>query len=387
MKALTYILFSLCFIMLFSVNSHAQTITVGAEQPVSYLPLLKGKKVGLVVNQTSVVQGKHLVDFLLGEGVDISYIFAPEHGFRGDHDAGATVKSDIDTKTKLPVISIYGKNKKPAKALMQALDVIVFDIQDVGVRFYTYLSSMHYMMEAAADNNKHFIVFDRPNPNIKYVDGPILEESFKSFVGMHPIPILHGMTLGELAQMIKGQGWLSSKNALNLTIVPVKNYTRNSQYSLPIKPSPNLPNDQSIQLYPSLTFFEPTVVSIGRGTPFPFQVIGHNDYAIGDFKFMPVSSPGSASRPKLMDVQLRGQDLRKSTIHGLDLGPLIQWHNLFKENNQEFFKHPKFMDKLAGTDKLRKSIELGESSQQIKATWQKDLAAFKQLRTEYLIYE
>jgi uncharacterized protein YbbC (DUF1343 family) len=388
MKTLKLFFSSIFFIMMASIHftSHAESIIVGAEQPTEYLPLLKGKKVGLVVNQTSTVQGKHLVDFLLNHQVDIKYIFAPEHGFRGDHDAGASVKDNIDPLTQLPVISIYGKNKKPSQDIIKQLDVIIFDIQDVGVRVYTYLSSMHYMMEAAADAGKNFIVFDRPNPNIQFVDGPILEPEFASFVGMHPIPLLHGMTLGELAKMIKGQGWLTSKNTLNLNVIPVKNYSRSREYSLPVKPSPNLPNDQSIQLYPSLTFFESTFVSIGRGTDFPFQVIGHNKYFIGDFEFMPVSMPGSAVTPKLMNVSLTGQDLRNSKISGLDLHPLVRWYQVFKQHNQTFFKYPKFMDKLAGTDKLRKSIQLGLSAKQIKLEWQKGLTDFKRLRAEYLIY-
>ena len=389
MKTLKLFFSSIFFIAMASIHftSHAESIIVGAEQPLEYLPLLKGKKVGLVVNQTSTVQGKHLVDFLLSHEVDIKYIFAPEHGFRGDHDAGASVKDNIDPLTQLPVISIYGKNKKPSQDIISKLDVIIFDIQDVGVRFYTYLSSMHYMMEAAADAGKNFIVFDRPNPNIQFVDGPILEPEFASFVGMHPIPLLHGMTLGELAKMIKGQGWLKSKNTLNLSVISVKNYTRNSAYSLPVKPSPNLPNDQSIQLYPSLTFFESTFVSIGRGTDFPFQVIGHNEYFIGDFEFMPISMLGSAVKPKLMDTLLTGQDLRSSKINGLNLQPLLQWYQVFKEHNEPFFKYPKFMDKLAGTDKLRKSIQAGINVQQIKAQWNKGLLKFKQLRAEYLIYK
>jgi uncharacterized protein YbbC (DUF1343 family) len=218
------------------------------------------------------------------------------------------------------------------------------------------------------------------------VNGPILEADFSSFVGMHPIPVLHGMTLGELAKMISGQGWLTSKNELDLHVIPVKNYTRSSVYSLPIKPSPNLPNDQSIQLYPSLTFFESTVVSIGRGTEFPFQVIGHNQYSIGDFNFTPISMPGSALNPKLMDKLLAGQDLRNSTMNGLDLQPFIQWYQAFAKHDEVFFKYPEFMDKLAGTDKLRKSIQAGSSLQKIEDSWQQGLSNFKQLRAKYLIY-
>jgi len=388
MKTLNVFFIRILFIVIssLSVTSYAESIIVGAEQSAEFLPLLQGEKVGLIVNQTSMVDGQHLVDFLLSKHVDIKYIFAPEHGFRGDHDAGSFVKDNIDPLTQLPVISIYGKNKKPPEDLIKQLDVIIFDIQDVGVRFYTYLSSMHYMMEAAADAGKRFIVFDRPNPNIKFVNGPILLAQFSSFVGMHPIPVLHGMTLGELATMIKGEGWLASKNTLDLQVVAVKNYTRNSSYSLPVKPSPNLPNDKSIQLYPSLTFFESTVVSVGRGTDFPFQVIGHNKHFIGDFQYTHISMKGSALKPKLMNNLLTGQDLRSSKIHGLDLQPLVQWYKIFEKHKKVFFKHPEFMDKLAGTDKLRKSIQSGDSIQQIEASWQPGLTNFKQLRGQYLIY-
>jgi uncharacterized protein YbbC (DUF1343 family) len=359
---------------------------VGAAQIEAYLPLLVNKRVGLVVNQTSRVGDQHLVDFLRAHQVDVHTIFAPEHGFRGDHDAGALVKNNIDQATGIEVISIYGKNKKPDIAITSQLDVIIFDIQDVGVRFYTFLSSMHYMMESAADVKAKFIVLDRPNPNIEFVDGPVLEPEFSSFVGMHPIPLLHGMTLAELAQMIKGEQWLSSQNDLDLQVVTIKNYTRTSRYSLPVKPSPNLPNDISINLYPSLGFFEATEISIGRGTDFPFQVIGHDKVAISDFEFMPISTPGSALTPKLMDTPLKGTDLRASTQRGLDLNYLMQWYLAFQPQAQAFFKYPGFMDKLAGTDKLRKSIEAGESVTKIKQAWSADIEKFKRLRQPYLIY-
>lgn len=388
MKLFNYIVSCLfCVVISLSSNSHAQSIIVGAEQWPLYQPLLKDKKVGLVVNQTSMVNGQHLVDFLLSKKVKVKAIFAPEHGFRGNHDAGAVVDNNIDAKTNLPIISIYGKNKKPSQDVLTDLDVILFDIQDVGLRFYTYLSSMHYMMEASADANIPFIVLDRPNPNIAFVDGPILEEKFKSFVGMHPIPILHGMTLAELALMIKGEGWLNTENALNLHVISVKHYARNNHYSLPIKPSPNLPNDQAIQLYPSLTFFEATYVSLGRGTEFPFQVLGHDKYYIGDFNFTPVSMPGSALNPKLMDKMLTGQDLRTADIKGLDLTLLIQWHQKFKDNDADFFKSPSFMDKLAGTDNIRKMILAGKNAEQISETWKKDIIKFKHSRKQYLLYK
>jgi uncharacterized protein YbbC (DUF1343 family) len=323
---------------------------------------------------------------LIANHINVQAIFAPEHGFRGDHDAGEKVSSSIDTKTGIPLISIYGKNRKPSAAALANLDVIIFDIQDVGVRFYTYISSMHYMMEAAADADVSFIIFDRPNPNGAFVDGPMLEPKFTSFVGMHKIPLLHGMTMGELALMFKGEGWLNTTKELNLSVVSMKNYQRKMAYSLPIKPSPNLPNDVAINLYPSLGFFEATPVSIGRGTDFPFQVIGHNKITVGDFDFMPVSTPGAASTPKLMNQSLVGQDLRHSHVKGIDLSFIIKWHQAFKAKNTTFFTRASFMDKLSGSDKLRKAIVAGKTEQEIKQSWQQDLLKFKRLRKPYLLY-
>jgi uncharacterized protein YbbC (DUF1343 family) len=368
------------------IKPKSEDIILGAEQVTYYLPMLIGKRVGLVVNQTSQVANKHLVDMLIANHINVQAIFAPEHGFRGDHDAGEKVSSSIDTKTGIPLISIYGKNRKPSAAALANLDVIIFDIQDVGVRFYTYISSMHYMMEAAADADVSFIIFDRPNPNGAFVDGPMLEPKFTSFVGMHKIPLLHGMTMGELALMFKGEGWLNTTKELNLSVVSMKNYQRKMAYSLPIKPSPNLPNDVAINLYPSLGFFEATPVSIGRGTDFPFQVIGHNKITVGDFDFMPVSTPGAASTPKLMNQSLVGQDLRHSHVKGIDLSFIIKWHQAFKAKNTTFFTRASFMDKLSGSDKLRKAIVAGKTEQEIKQSWQQDLLKFKRLRKPYLLY-
>lgn len=368
------------------IKSHNEKILLGAEQTAFYLPLLIGKRVGLVVNQTSQVANLHVVDMLIDNNIDVQAIFAPEHGFRGDHDAGEKFSSSIDEKTGIPLISIYGKNRKPSADAMANLDVIIFDIQDVGVRYYTYISSMHYMMEAAADAGVSFIVFDRPNPNGAFVDGPILESTFTSFVGMHKIPLLHGMTIAELALMFKGEGWLNTENELELTVIKMQNYQRTMSYSLPVKPSPNLPNDVAINLYPSLGFFEATPVSIGRGTNFPFQVIGHDKIALGSFEFMPVSTPGAASKPKLMNQKLAGQDLRNSQVKGLDLSFIIKWHQAFKKNNTPFFTRASFMDKLSGTDKLRKAIVAGSSEQQIKQSWQQGLHEFKRVREPYLLY-
>ncbi|WP_295511881.1 DUF1343 domain-containing protein [uncultured Pseudoalteromonas sp.] len=362
-------------------------LQVGAANYDAYIPALKGKRVGLVVNQTSEINGQHLVDLLLDRGVKVSKIFAPEHGFRGDHDAGAHVKSTVDAKTGIDVVSIYGSNKKPTPEVLADLDVIIFDIQDVGVRFYTYISSMHYMMEAAAENDKSFIVLDRPNPNIAYVDGPTLDPQFRSFVGMHEIPVLHGMTVAELAQMIKGEGWINNADKLNLTVVPVANYERTMSYELPVKPSPNLPNAQSIQLYPSLCFFEATPITIGRGTDFPFQVVGYSPIKLGEFSFTPRAIEGASMNPKFKEIEVFGQDLRDTDIHGLDLSLFISAYQKLTANNQEFFERAGFMDKLAGTDKLRLAIEAGQTEQQIKQSWQADLSTFKRKRAPYLLYQ
>jgi len=378
-------LFHLCS---FSFPVSAGTsISVGAEQIDQYLPQLKEKKIALVVNQTSMVFDEHLVDVLLQKNIEIKMIFAPEHGFRGNRDAGEKFDSSIDSKTSLPLVSLYGKNRKPSLSTLKDLDVIVFDIQDVGVRFYTYISTMHYMMEAAADAGIEFIVLDRPNPNGSFVDGPVLETEFRSFVGMHPIPLLHGMTVGELSLMINGEGWLKSENELALKVVKVQNYQRDLAYILPVKPSPNLPNTQSIALYPSLAFFEASPVSIGRGTAFPFQVIGHDNVMNGDFTFTPVSIPGAASKPKLMNIKLHGEDLRQVDSQGLNLRFILQWYKAFSDRGVMFFNSPKFMDKLAGTDKLRKAIMEGQSAKQIKLSWRADILTFKKDRKPYLLYD
>ena len=369
------------------VSENTLPLQVGAANYDAYIPALKGKRVGLVVNQTSEINGQHLVDLLLDRGVKVSKIFAPEHGFRGDHDAGAHVKSTVDAKTGIDVVSIYGSNKKPTPEVLADLDVIIFDIQDVGVRFYTYISSMHYIMEAAAENDKSFIVLDRPNPNIAYVDGPILDPQFRSFVGMHEIPVLHGMTVAELAQMIKGEGWINNADKLNLTVVPVANYERTMSYELPVKPSPNLPNAQSIQLYPSLCFFEATSITIGRGTDFPFQVVGYSPIKLGEFSFTPRAIEGASMNPKFKEIEVFGQDLRDADIHGLDLSLFISAYQKLTANNQEFFERAGFMDKLAGTDKLRLAIEAGQTEQQIKQSWQADLSTFKRKRAPYLLYQ
>jgi uncharacterized protein YbbC (DUF1343 family) len=382
-----FFIFSTIFITSAQAKSSDDSLVVGAQQYVEYLWQLQNKRVGLVVNQTSRVGQVHLVDSLLAKSINITKIFAPEHGFRGDHDAGAHVKNAIDSKTGISLISIYGKNKKPSQAALTDVDAIIFDIQDVGVRFYTYISSMHIMMEAAAEQGIEFIVLDRPNPNIAYVDGPILEPQFKSFVGMHPIPVLHGMTVGELAKMIKGEGWINKAADLKLTVIPVDHYTRTSAYSLPVKPSPNLPNDQAIALYPSLCFFEATPVSIGRGTDFAFQVIGYSPVALGGFNFTPRAIKGAALNPKFKNQTVQGLDLRQANITGLNLTYLINAYKELSKNSISFFERADFMDKLAGTNKLRLAIEAGQSAAQIKQSWQIGLTQFKAQRAPYLLYE
>ena len=374
----------LCFVV--KLSAAPPQLETGAEQLQRYLPLLAGKRVGLLVNQTSLIAEQHLVDVLLANQVNVVSIFAPEHGFRGDHDAGAKVNSGSDSKTGLPLWSLYGANKQPSATQMQQLDVVIFDIQDVGVRYYTYISSMHYMLQAAADHGVAMLVLDRPNPNGAFVDGPLLDLKFQSFVGMHPIPLLHGMTVGELAQMIKGERWINNADKLQLTVVPMTGYRRDMPYALPVKPSPNLPNAQAIALYPSLGFFEATPLSVGRGTAFAFQVIGYDKFGPAGFRFTPVSTPGAALTPPLMDKTVYGADLRTVAVNGLDLQYLLRWHALFKQHNEVFFTAPAFMDKLAGTDSLRLQIEQGLSEQTIRAGWQPGLMQFKQQRQPYLLY-
>lgn len=392
----TFALIAILWIFLPSTNVMAKSISesqVGAAQTAAYFPALQGKRIGVVVNQTSMIGDVHLVDLLRQHHFNVTAIFAPEHGFRGNHGAGEVVKSSIDPVTGIKIISIYGKDKKPSDDIMSKLDVIIFDIQDVGLRFYTYISSMHYMMQSAAENAVEFIVLDRPNPNIQFVDGPILEPSFRSFVGMHPIPLSHGMTVGELAQMIVGESWLSIDSklpefeySLKLKVVPVKDYQRQDEYLLPIAPSPNLPNSQAISLYASLCLFEATPISIGRGTPFPFQVVGHNEVSIGQFNFTPMPIAGVTNNPKLKGIQVTGQDLRNASIRGFDLNSFYQWYQAFQQQDVVFFERASFMDKLSGTDKLRKSMLSGESLQSIQNSWQQALTSFKKQRKPYLLY-
>jgi uncharacterized protein YbbC (DUF1343 family) len=358
-------------------------LLTGAAQTEKYLKLLKNKKVGLIVNQTSIVGDTHLVDTLISSGVNVVTIFAPEHGFRGEADAGAHVKDAKDIRTGLPIISLYGSNKKPTSAQMKDLDILVFDIQDVGTRFYTYISTMHYAMEAAAENNKPILVLDRPNPNGHYVDGPVLEPEHKSFVGMHPIPIVHGLTVGELSKMINGEKWLEGKRKANLTVVPVANYTHQTAYVLPVKPSPNLPNAQAITLYPSLCFFEGTNVSVGRGTPSPFQIIGSPYYNVKSFSFTPTSMPG-AQEPPYKGVTCYGIDLTApADARPFTLAFLKEMYDNSSQKDK-FFNN--FFEKLAGTAALRNQIKAGKSEAEIRASWEPALSNYKNMRKRYLLY-
>lgn len=360
-------------------------IKTGAENYDKYLSLLENKKVGVVTNQTGILSdGIHLVDFLLEEKIAVKKIFAPEHGFRGTADAGELIKDGKDTKTNLPIISLYGNNKKPKPEQLVGIDVMVFDIQDVGARFYTYISTLHYVMEACAEQNIPLIVLDRPNPNGNIVDGPILETEHKSFVGMHPIPVLHGMTIGEYAQMINGEKWLSNSTQCNLTVISCTNYSRKMSYSLPIKPSPNLPNDQAINLYASLCLFEGTNVSVGRGTDKQFQIYGSPYLQKGHFSFTPSPNEG-AKNPLYNGIKCNGVDLSQiEKVNQLELKWLIKAYNETTDKSK-FFNS--FFTKLAGTKKLQQQIESGISETEIRASWKEGLEKFKVMRKQYLIYE
>jgi uncharacterized protein YbbC (DUF1343 family) len=363
------------------VQTNTRPLT-GAEQLTAYLPELAGKRVAMVVNHTSLVGNTHLVDTLLSRGVKITKIFAPEHGFRGEADAGEVITSGVDKQTNLPIVSLYGNNKKPTAAQLADVDLVVFDIQDVGARFYTYISTMHYVMEACAENNKVCMVLDRPNPNGHYFDGPVLKPAFKSFVGMHAIPVVHGLTVGELATMINGQKWLANGASCTLRVIKAQNYTHQTPFEVPVKPSPNLPNAQSIRLYPSICFFEGTPVSVGRGTAFPFQVLGAPDPAYGSFTFTPESVAG-AKNPPYLGQKCYGVDLRQVPQNEFTLEYLLDFYRK-SPNKEKFFNN--FFDKLAGTDELRKQIQRGMSEEQIRASWKDELAAYGAIRQKYLLY-
>jgi len=391
MRSLTVFSFFI-LIGIFSCTSQPvkdKGIITGAERTDLYIPKLEGKNVAVVANHTSLVESVHLVDTLLSEGIQIKRIFSPEHGFRGEAGAGEEIKSSRDVKTGLPVVSLYGSRKKPEPKHLKDLDVVVFDIQDVGVRFYTYISTMHYVMEACAETNTDFMILDRPNPNGFYVDGPILDTQYRSFVGMHRIPIVHGMTIAELARMINQEEWLKNGVKCDYEWISCKNYTHDSLYELPVKPSPNLPNMRSIYLYPSLCFFEGTVVSVGRGTDFPFQVFGHPKMKNAEMEFSPRSIPGASMNPKFKGQLCKGVDLRDYPLDSLLESPRIRlnWVKFAYENIpvEDFFTS--YFKKLSGTDELLKQLKAGKSISAIRKGWKKDLNQFMNKREQYLIYK
>ncbi|WP_207532237.1 exo-beta-N-acetylmuramidase NamZ family protein [Desertivirga arenae] len=381
-----------------SKESSVTSVTTGAAQTALYLPLLKGKRVGMVVNQTSLIAGSHSIDKLKALGITIVKAFGPEHGFRGQASAGAKVQSGTDPQTGISVVSLYGSHYKPTKEDVSGLDIMVFDIQDVGARFYTYISTLHYVMEACAENGIPLIVLDRPNPNGFYIDGPILETKYASFIGMHPVPIVHGMTIGEYAKMINGEGWLKNKVRCNLKVIQMKGYKHSMPYTLPVKPSPNLNTQQSILLYPSLCLFEGTIISQGRGTYFPFQVLGAPEL-VGKytFSFKPVSIPGMSESPLHQNQSCYGLDLRNfdtgifQKTGKLNLQWLIELYKAYPDKEKFFdFKQSKQMnnfDKLAGTQALRNQIIAGKTESEIRKSWEPGLIQFKEKRKKYLLYQ
>lgn len=375
-----YITLFICWLAVLQATAQVKN---GADRLEELFPLLENKRISLVVNQTSLVQNVHLLDTLYNKGVHITQVFAPEHGFRGDADAGEFIKNGKDYRTQVPIISLYGKNKKPQPSQLQQTDIMIFDIQDVGARFYTYISTMFYVMQACAENNKELIILDRPNP-CDYVDGPVLDMKYKSFVGILPIPILHGCTIGELAQMINGEGWLGNNLQCPLKVITIEDWKHGQPYSLPVKPSPNLPNDQAIALYPSLCPFEGTSVSVGRGTDFPFQIIGSPTTKNLKFRFMPHSMKGSDKHPLHQDTYCYGLNLssEKNIPKGFSLQYVIQFYNYFqnltKHAEKEFFTRPHWFDLLMGTNQVRLDILKDKSEEQIRSAWQKKLNQYKE---------
>lgn len=385
-KIILYILF--IFVCIQQIQS--KDVIVGAQRTEQYLPLLKGKSVGLVINQTSVIGNTHLLDTLISLGINVTKVFAPEHGFRGTADAGEHVSNGVDPKTNVAIVSLYGDNKKPKAAQLKDVDIIIFDIQDVGVRFYTFISTLQYVMEACAENNKPLLILDRPNPNGHYVDGPVLDTQYRSFVGMQPIPIVHGMTMGEYAKMLNGEKWLTKKVPCKTTIIPCLNYDHKTFYNLPIKPSPNLPNMTAIYLYPSLCFFEGTNnVSLGRGTNKPFQIYGSDEFSNTlPYTFTPKSVDG-AKNPPLLDKTCYGYDLSSIALDSLrkqkfTLNYLLNAYKLTK-NKDKFFNS--FFIKLTGKASLSVQIEKGMDEKTTKATWKTQLTKFKAIRKKYLLYK
>ena len=373
-----------------SGNAICQNITVGAEQMDEYLPLLEGKKVAIVGNQSSLVGTTHLLDTLIRCDISVAAIFCPEHGFRGQAEAGARINDGTDPRTGIPIISLYGSNKKPQPKQLKGIDIVVFDIQDVGARFYTYISTLHYVMEACAENAVPLLVLDRPNPNGFYVDGPVLDTAYRSFVGMHPVPIVHGMTIGEYAQMTNGEKWLKNGVQCDLSVIKMLNYTHDSLYHLPIAPSPNLQTDNAILLYPSLCCFEGTTVSVGRGTPTPFEIIGSPSYTDKSFSFVPKPIKGVSDNPLHNGKTCYGIDLQKAGAEivknkRLNLGYLLTMYR--KSDKNTFFLKNNFFDKLMGNSELRKQVKQGLTEKQIRESWEPGLSEYKTMRKKYLLYD
>ncbi len=375
--------------MSFAQNLDKNCFKTGADRPELYLPLLKNKTIGVVTNQTGLMKDKtFLVDFLVKNDVKIKSIFAPEHGFRGDADAGEYVKNGVDTKTGIPIVSLYGSNKKPKPDQLKGIDIVLFDIQDVGVRFYTYISTLTYVMEAAAENGVEVILLDRPNPHDGYIDGPVLKNQWKSFVGMHQIPVIYGLTIGEYGKMVNGEKLLNKGIQTKYTLIPMQGYHKTQRYAMSDKPSPNLPNDKSINLYPSLCFFEGTQVSVGRGTDLPFQIYGSPWTKNLPYQFTPKPAAG-AKDPFLNGKLCYGENLSEypEDLRTLNLDWLLKAYQNYKNPQQDFFLKNLFFDKLAGTDELRKQIMAGKSASQIKDSWKNGLENFQKIRTKYIIYE
>ena len=374
-------------------SAHAQKlptpVTVGAERMELLLPTLQGKRVALMVNQSSLVgsTGTHLVDTLLSQGINIVRLFVPEHGLRGKVDAGKNVRSGVDEKTGLPVVSLYGQRKRPTPEMLADIDLLVFDLQDVGTRFYTYISSMHYLMEACAEEGKTFVVCDRPNPN-DFIDGPILEPDCRSFIGVDPLPVAHGMTVGELALMIDGERWLRGGNTCHVKVIPMAGWSHGDPYELPVRPSPNLPNSRSIELYPSLCFFEATIMSVGRGTSKPFQAIGYPDKRFGSIVYTPQIKLGEDSNPRHKGRLCYGTDYTSVSLpkRQIALGPLLDYYRKADSLGLQLINQRQLFDLLAGTKKLRQQLSSGLSEEEIRTSWQAGLKAFQAKRARYLLY-
>lgn len=365
-------------------------VRVGGERTEQYLPLIKGKNIAVLANQTSMIGKTHLVDSLVSLGVKIKLIFAPEHGFRGNADAGESINNSIDKRTGIPIVSLYGNHQKPSAKDLEGIDIVVFDIQDVGVRYYTFLSTLHYVMEACAENNKTLLLLDRPNPNGFYVDGPVLEKKYASFVGIDPVPVVHGCTLAEMAEMINGEHWLGNNLHCNLEAITCEGYSHSTYYQLPIKPSPNLTSMVAVYLYPSLGLFEGTEISVGRGTQTPFEIIGYPGFKMKTFKFTPKSIVGMSKNPPYEGVECNGLDLHQfGDVYIKNLKALyIYWLKAFYDDYPDKAKYfNNFFDSLAGNSTLRNMIISGKDEDAIHASWEKDLKNYLTIRKKYLLYE